>query len=675
VHPGLKRWRWLSAIAVFAVAFPVYLRTLAPSLPTGDSGELITAAAVLGIAHPPGYPLFTMLGHLFTFLPFGSVAMRVNLMSAFFHVSAAALIGLCVFRLIEGQRRSEERGALVPWQAATAAVVAGLALAFSSAFWLYGVVAEVFAMNSLFAALLLLILFEWERRPERVWVFWIFALGCGLAASNHHTIVLLAPAFLTLLVSGARRLFPMRRGRLSNPYGLQVWHLLVAAALVLVGLLPYVYLPLAARADPPLNWGDPQSWERFRCHVLRCDYGTFSLTAGDAPQRGDRLEHVALLARYWFHAFTPFGYALAAAGTWWLARRRWVEGLALTLALLFTGPAFVAFANPYFDNDILRGVLERFYILPSSLFAILVGLGAYQVICWARDGIPRVGRLAAPVAAAGLLVIPVGAAAAHLPAIDQSENLVDHNFAVDLLGSLDRDALLLMRGDVVTMAVEYAQYVEGMRPDVVAMDMEKLKLPGYVRQMRRQHPHITIPFDQYDEGYTASMRLLIDAELPNRPVYMLGNAKEKDFGNLYEGQKAGFVNRVRPLGTRSDAYEIMRARADEFRRFHFPDRTYPTSTFEAGVVDAYGAVAADLAYALDDGVRNNEAVEMYKVAIQLNPKNPYPYKNLGLLLYKLGGQPAAVTALWQEYVRMVPTDPEAPEMRRYIDSVRAEGSR
>src|SRR5207302_1168367 len=89
----------MTSAAVGLAAFFVYLRTIAPSLPAGDSGELITAAWVLGVAHPPGYPLFTMLGHLFTFLPVGS-AFRVNLMSAVLHAATVAITCLLIYRLI-----------------------------------------------------------------------------------------------------------------------------------------------------------------------------------------------------------------------------------------------------------------------------------------------------------------------------------------------------------------------------------------------------------------------------------------------------------------------------------------------------------------------------------------------------------------------------------------------
>ena len=88
------RQRRLCAALSGAVTFAVYFYTLAPTVVGGDSGELITAAHTLGVVHPPGYPLYTVLTKLFTLLPFGEIAWRVNLLSAVSGALAAALLCL-----------------------------------------------------------------------------------------------------------------------------------------------------------------------------------------------------------------------------------------------------------------------------------------------------------------------------------------------------------------------------------------------------------------------------------------------------------------------------------------------------------------------------------------------------------------------------------------------------
>jgi len=619
-----------------------------------------------------------MVGHLFSLLPFGAIAWRVNLMSAVFDAAAVGLAALIVYRGIQAWAEQSGDSGIRPWQAACAGAVAGLGLAFSTAFWMYAIVAEVFAVNSFFTALVLFLILEWHRRPQEKKLFWAFAYSCGLAATNHHTIVLLAPAILILLVSGVRRLFPRVKGRWRNPYRIGVQDLVPAIPLLALGLVPYLYLPIAARMDPALNWGDPETLQSFIRHVTRADYGTFSLTVQDNAERGHPIEQVAVLARYLFNAFSPLGYLLAAAGAWWLARRRTVEGAAILLAFLIAGPAFVGYANPYFDNEILKGVIERFYIMPSVPFALLAGFGAMQVTEWLQQLVPvrfKALRLAASFTVLALLVVPVGTAAAHFAEVDQSQNYVDWYFGRDLLDTLEPNALLLMRGDVVTMAVEYQQSVEHYRTDVIAMDMEKLKLEAYVQQQRRAHPELVIPFNAYDEGNNASLREIIDQELPHRPVYLLGTPKEKDFGSLYEAQKAGLTSKVLPRGSGQDVYQFMRDHLGYFMNMHYPDRQYAYTTFESALTEVYGRVASDVAYIIDDDTRPADAEAMYKKAIFLDPKNAYPYKNLGLLLLKTSTAPEsreAAVRLWEYYLQLNPSDPEGPAMQRNIAILRGE---
>src|SRR5437773_2385858 len=181
----------------------------------------------------------------------------------------------------------------------------------------------------------------------------------------------------TILVYGARYL---QKGRIPRTIAITV-------GLLIVGLLQYAYLPLAASADPPLNWGDPHTPIAIWRHLIRADYGTFSLVVSDPSVAGSAVEHLGLLFRNIYDGFTPVGCLLVLAGAWWLWRHERSVGLALLLAFLLSGPAFVAYARPPIDNQIVLGVIERFYILPSIFAAVALGLGVTQLA-------ERLGRFA-----------------------------------------------------------------------------------------------------------------------------------------------------------------------------------------------------------------------------------------------------------------------------------------
>lgn len=201
-------------------ALLLYLVSIAPDITwnhnAADGGELITAAVTLGIPHPPGYPLYVLLGRLFSELPIGTVAYRFNLLSAVSMAAAAGLLAATIFHMNQGRVR--------PLIAAAAALL----FAATPLVWGQAIVAEVYALNAALVGALLLALVL--RRSATA------GLLLGLAILSHSTSLLLAP--LVLLVSPRR------------------WRL---AAGVLLGLSPSLVLPLLAAGDSPVVWGDPRT--------------------------------------------------------------------------------------------------------------------------------------------------------------------------------------------------------------------------------------------------------------------------------------------------------------------------------------------------------------------------------------------------------------------------------
>ena len=222
VSPVARR---LTAAVLGLVTLGIYIRTVAPTVAGGDSGELITAGYTLGVVHPPGYPLYTLLAKIFTFIPIGTIAWRVNLLSAVCGAVAATLLFLAVAR----------------WSRSVwAGLVSASLFAFSRRVWPHAVTAEVFALNNLFIAgiVYLTVRFSGERPAEAsavrrrhmvacVLFFWI-----GLGLTNHHTLIFYAlPAAIFVLLDPTLR-EPRRIGT----------YLLCGV----MGLLPYLYLPFAS---------------------------------------------------------------------------------------------------------------------------------------------------------------------------------------------------------------------------------------------------------------------------------------------------------------------------------------------------------------------------------------------------------------------------------------------
>ena len=224
---------WIGACAVTAASGILYFLTAARDIVVGDSPELITAAATLGVAHEPGYPLFTMLGHVFSLVPIGTIPFRVNLLSVVCDAFAVGVTYLAAARLTKSQ---------------LSAAIAAMLLAINMNFWEWSLAAEVFPLNNLLAGVLVLLLIAWYEWPQRgVFLIGAFFIA-GLGFTNQQTIVLLGPAFAFVL-------WRRRATLLACPVLLAI-----GAIAFLIGLLPYVYIPWASSHHPVYNWGTVSSF-------------------------------------------------------------------------------------------------------------------------------------------------------------------------------------------------------------------------------------------------------------------------------------------------------------------------------------------------------------------------------------------------------------------------------
>eukprot|EP01041_Mallomonas_annulata_P009255 gene9255-19212_t len=244
-------------ITSFIVIFLIYLSTVSHSISGGDSGELVAEGCILGTAHPPGYPLYTILTYLLHLVPLGSVALKVNIFSSFCSSIAACCIGYMV-TLSSSSR-----------EYASGAVFAMGMFAFSPLIWQYAVTAEVFPLNTMFASVILLLTvrFSSERMP---WLALAGAFISGLALCNQHTIVLYeVPLILWML-------WLLRKEIIHQPM-----FLIQLSSAFLLGLSLYMYLPISAAMSPKHgSWGHVTGITGFVHHFLRRDYGTFKLFSG-----------------------------------------------------------------------------------------------------------------------------------------------------------------------------------------------------------------------------------------------------------------------------------------------------------------------------------------------------------------------------------------------------------
>ncbi|MDZ4804072.1 MAG: DUF2723 domain-containing protein [Candidatus Eisenbacteria bacterium] len=454
----------------------LYFMTAARTVGPGDSGELTSVMVSWGVAHPPGYPLLTLLGNLVHRLPFpGEPAFPLNLLSALFGALAAGVLAMAVARAT----RDPIAGAL-----------SGLALGVSRLFWEYSLVVEVFSLNALFGALLLYFLVELTRsRAEgkpALWTLPAIALTASQALTHHLTLVLLAvPVILAVLLMVAR---PQESGLEPAATRRALW---LAVAAGLVGLLPLVYLPIASASQPVLAWGEASSPTGFIRQLLRSDYGSGTLMSpwGVAKLVLEEGESIAPtlghhLLRFWMEIPRSLGWllpALSLAGFVVAFRDRTAPWrLFLTGWLGMVAIFFLRVNSPLIPLHL--GVTERFYILHHVVLCFLAGLGMAALF----EALRLRGGLMRPVGAAFILVVAVVAPLLlHGRDVSMASNRFSADLGYNFTSGLPDSAFLLSEGDLLHNAFYYQQLAMGRRPDVEYVDLQKLTYDWYVRQIRR----------------------------------------------------------------------------------------------------------------------------------------------------------------------------------------------
>jgi hypothetical protein len=482
----IRRRDFLLGAVIFVSALALYWRTLAPSVATvfDDSLEFQLVCPTLGIAHPTGYPLYTLLGKFFTLIPIGDAAYRVNLMSAFFAALTVVLIYLIVRVLTDNS---------------LSAFFASLAMAVSPVFWSQAVIAEVYSLNAFFTALVVCLLLRWEadrrQRPAASTSsataphhLLLAAFVYGLSLTHHRLMLLLAPAMALFVWWTDRRIFTDLR---------------LVARLILLFLAPlllYAYIPLRGLYTSSLDGTYQNTWSGFLRHVTASGYNIFIT--------GNPLTQSRPLSFYWQLLVSQFGWVGVALGlVGLLASTRKPRSSALVGGAFALNAAFVL---TYRVADI-----EVFAIPAFLLYAIWIGIGTDLMLNLAT----RLANKVLPQADAKvlafcrlLLVIlfllqPLALLRGNYPELDLSQRWAVHDYGVDMLSQpLEDNAVVIgILGEMTLL--RYFQWTEGLRPEVVTLvaDRDEERLAALESALGAgQAVYVTRPVHGLPERYSLS---------------------------------------------------------------------------------------------------------------------------------------------------------------------------
>jgi thioredoxin-like negative regulator of GroEL len=437
--PFFRRADWISFGLTFLIALVVYTLTLAPTVTLEDSGELIVASDYLGVPHPPGYPIWSLMTWFFqwifngvTYHGYPNPAWGVGFCSAFAGALACGTLALLVscsgLQLLHGLKKEtrvlgEKTESLF---CCVAGISSGLLLAFSQGMWSQSVIAEVYALNILFQTAVLLFLYRWMVEPENPKPLFLMAFTFGLGLTNHQTLMFMgAGVALAVLLRHIRLardfavvgafyvlMVGLNKMMVDDPQyanwcwtagpanaGFWFWTIYALAVpvlglflpngrtvcatylLMLLGLSFYLYMPISSDQNPPINWGYPRTWEGFMHAITRGQYEKVTLTDVFSPvflqQIGAYLHD--LRAQFFgpiaLLAILPFAFIVRVGRK----NRDWL--FTTVAAFIGVGILFIILQNPKLDIQTLF-IARVQYIQSHAIYAVWIGYGLLLLMAW-----------------------------------------------------------------------------------------------------------------------------------------------------------------------------------------------------------------------------------------------------------------------------------------------------
>ena len=549
-------WRHrVVGVVVFLIALLLYLKTMAPTVSFWDCGEFIACSYILGVPHPPGAPLYILLGRLFSLLPLGEVAWRITLMSA---LSSALGIWCVYLSAVALARRALGGAALRPFgdgrdiSCMAGAALAALALAVSYTYWFNATEAEVYGYSILFTTLSIWLIFYWEGTQHGIgndrWLFliaYLFGLGGGI----HMLCLLTIPALLILAWYTDEKL----RRLIGLLLGLGLWSglaLLIfgsgagsngAIGVGLLGVLYYLYgqdrrsfgllvgvlvlfalgystyeaLYIRSGLNPAIDENDPETLEAFIKFLNREQYGTDSQLLGMLQGRAPRAYQFWGLQMKYF--FQQFPLSLLEVPVLFRRATEAVEEV-VWISLLPYGLGFGGLVwHAWRDRKRFWAVLALFVVMGFGLslylnmpdpqprerhyvfggmfcaFALWMGLAWTGLVEWVRSRFSLRGASLVVMGCVGLL-LPLGIGAKLYHAQDRTGDYIAYDYAYNILQSCDPNSLLFTNGDNDTFPLWFLQEVEGIRQDVRVVNLSLLNTGWYIKQLRDREPKVDIHY-------------------------------------------------------------------------------------------------------------------------------------------------------------------------------------
>lgn len=482
----------LLTLVVFIFSLVVYIITAAPDVTFIDSGELGAVCSTLGVAHPSGYPLFTILGWFWTQLPLPfSKIFSLNILASIYTAAAASmffrasLLFLTNVKLSVANDKTHKDKKNKPISDSQAvsdkgklmiSFAAALTLAFARTFWAQGNAIEVYSLQIFLLNCILYFMLKAIFLPEiRMKMFCATGFFLGLGLANHLTTMFIIPAALYLFFKRPSEKFTFNKDRLKS-FGLVL-------LFSLLGLSFYLYLPLRSASHPEFNWGWVHvSLSKFLYHFEGAQYRIWMFSSLKAIQTNFTDFIQIMPFQFAFIGLIPTVYGFFT-----------LQKSCKELAYFFV--IMIAFYLLYTLNYSIHDIDN--YFLP-----VYIALGFFMVF-----GCYKLYQKYKFVLA-GLFIIAAVNLGINYSSNDQSGDYMVAEYTRIMTDNLNENAIIFTsQWDYYVSAFFYKQGVEGYRKDVAIIDPELLRRTWYIKQLRVLYPEILKDCNQQIEQFLAELEL------------------------------------------------------------------------------------------------------------------------------------------------------------------------
>lgn len=633
-----ERSKVLIPAFIFIAVFFAYTRTLNPVFHADDSPETIACSYTLGIQHPPGYPLPTLTGKIFSMINLSNIGFSVNLQSALFGSLLCVIIYLITLDIL---RKKD----VLPVFAHVSAVAAAFTLAFSMTLWSQSLSAKggIYSLNGLLLALVIYSLFIWERTKKNNF-FYMAVFIYGLSLGNHWESMALAfPALMIFVVL----VF------IKGKYFKSITPAFIFTALVLglIGPVIYIYLVIRAQGGAFLNWGDPVNLKQLLWVVTRAEYSATE-KARDLYVAAQQVSRVVLLAAF---EFTLAGFIVFLAGIKGFLKINKPQRLIMFAALIFT---IVSGLSLYFNlNEDMIWIIDVFLIPVYMAMAVFFGVGINYLFNTGTNNhiLRKFGKTAAILAC----VVPVYLLVFNYKNADQSKYFYAYDYGMNMIKSMDKPGVAMLEGDYAVMPQMYFKYVEkkgGSCPVATIF----LYTPWGVKNLKNECPDLKITADA-GASLKDKIKDIVESNYIGKDIYV--SVFRKAFAESYPQGNAALVPYGAVMKLTLEKKAALKEASKKLQQITlrglFEDKSGMDATTKLGLSN-YSSLYMETGNAYSS-LNNNETAMKYlleALALSNDRTRSICLTHLGVLYSKTGHNDAAMNS-YQEAVSINPAMTEA----------------